>query len=182
MERGTPGVLLASNDHHGENLTDQRGDAGPSVTGEGAGPAADARDDRKTAPEEGTRDDRDALEGQQGSEGTEEQTPQGGATIEGQPSGSSGEAPSGSPQEEEPSGDEPTGKDETGAKGDPKAGETGSIDSAAGKAIAGLMGWKIISGGDLDKSSIVNSKSFERLAKKQEDKRYKRWKNAGSWQ
>ena len=42
------------------------------------------------------------------------------------------------------------------------------------------MGWKIIPE-DLE-SSIVNSKSFERLAKKQEDKRYKRWKNAGSWQ
>ncbi|HOD29278.1 MAG TPA: hypothetical protein PKH03_08715, partial [Syntrophales bacterium] len=182
MEHGSPGVLSASNNHHGDNLTDQRGDAGPSVTEDGAGPAADTGDDGKTAPEEGTRDDRDALEGKPGSEGTTEQTPQDGATIEGRPSGSSGEAPSGSPQEDEKAGDEPAGKNGTGAEGDPKAGETGGIDSAAGNAIAGLMGWKIISGGDLDKSSIVNSKSFERLAKKQEDKRYKRWKNAGSWQ
>ncbi|HQP28539.1 MAG TPA: hypothetical protein PLD71_04855, partial [Syntrophales bacterium] len=154
MERGTPGVLSASNNHHGDDLSEERGEAGPSVMEPEEQPAAGETEAR--APRE--------------------------EMIEGQPSGSSGERPAASSQAEDQLVEEPSGLDEGGTKSDPNAGNTGGIDSAAGKAIAGLMGWKIISGGDLDKSSIVNTKSFERLAKKQEDKRYKRWKNAGSWQ
>ncbi|TFG35815.1 MAG: hypothetical protein E4H45_02320, partial [Nitrospirales bacterium] len=73
--------------------------------------------------------------------------------------------------------------DEEAAEGQDNQQEDGraKLDSGVGKLIAGMMGWKIISGGDLERGSVFDRESFRELADKQEKRRYRKWKSAGSW-
>jgi Ca2+-binding RTX toxin-like protein len=53
-------------------------------------------------------------------------------------------------------------------------------DSGLGVAVAGMTGWRVLSGKDLDKNRVIDLDSFRKLAEKQERRRFKKWKNAGT--
>jgi Ca2+-binding RTX toxin-like protein len=53
------------------------------------------------------------------------------------------------------------------------------VEAGLGLAVAGMTGWKVLSGKDLDRNRVIELDSFRKLAEKQENRRFKKWKNAG---
>ncbi|PKQ08569.1 MAG: hypothetical protein CVT71_00430, partial [Alphaproteobacteria bacterium HGW-Alphaproteobacteria-10] len=53
------------------------------------------------------------------------------------------------------------------------------VETGLGLAVAGMTGWKVLSGKDLDSNRVIELDSFRKLAEKQESRRFKKWKNAG---
>jgi Ca2+-binding RTX toxin-like protein len=140
----------------------------------GEGGAADGGNQGTGGGEEGS--DSGSSEGQQGG------SQQGASGEEG--SGGSGDQQSGG-------GDQQAGEGSGGQQqpGDPKDEGTGAgqdqgavrkLDMGIGTALAGVLGWKVISGGELGKSGVIDRQSFRELAERQEKKRFKKWKVAGS--
>ncbi|MHB8092924.1 MAG: hypothetical protein ACYDH8_15195 [Syntrophales bacterium] len=167
LGRKTPEALSSTNSHHGEYLSVQKPAFGRITEGEATGATGDAAgSDKEPHSAEGTPDG---------------QPPQGVPITDGQPSGgaSSGSQPSKTIPVEEQKNDRPSRPDGPGGENQSKDPRT--LNTATGTALAGLMGWKVVSGGAPDKGGIVDAKSFQRLALEKEDKRYRRWKNAASW-
>jgi hypothetical protein len=182
-EGGTPDVLSGDNSHSGDSGSGSGTGSGGS--GEGTGGTGEGGSGSTT-----------------GAGGTGGQTGQGSGGATGSGGTDSGGSPTGGEPGATPEGGEPESrldgpdfdtavKAEAIARVEPATEarprtetrvETRSGgDAATGTALAGLMGWKVIStGADLATGGIVEPGSFQKLAQKQEERRYKRWKNAGA--
>ncbi len=57
--------------------------------------------------------------------------------------------------------------------------ESSGIDAGAGSAVAGMVGWKVFTGGSTAAKNVIDRKSFKELAARQEKKRFKRWASMG---
>jgi len=170
MERGTPLVLAADNSGHGQYAAGPAG--GSAAPGSGQAPATT----------EGSAADGGSQESQPGADASGDQAPSGDAQPGGQPVGNQqpGTEPSGTAPGPEVGGNQQPGQETSGTQGNETQNDA-TLDATAGTAVAGLAGWRVISGASPGAGSIVDTKSFQQLAQRQDNRRYKRWKNVGSW-
>ncbi|OPY92604.1 MAG: hypothetical protein A4E73_00960 [Syntrophaceae bacterium PtaU1.Bin231] len=174
MERGTPLVLASDSSRHGQYTTGP-GAGGQAAAGGAAGGAAGPGSGQTTA--EGSGGSGEPAGPQPGTDAAGDGAAAGGAAAGGAQQG--GQQPGSTPGAGQGGAQQP-GQEGSGPQGTEKQNDA-MLDAAAETAITGLMGWKVISGSGPREGGVVDTQSFQRLAQKQENRRYKRWKNAGSW-
>ncbi len=158
----------------------QGGSSGDSGSGQGANAQGSDSETGQDASGQQGEGDQTSGEGTSGEPGAGQQTGNGadggqGAQGQGGEGGETNDPQAGAgPQNQEPN--------EAGSAtlGDGKEETARRLDMGVGAAMAGLLGWKVISGGPR-KGRRHRPAVVKDLAEKQEKKRFKTWKNAGSW-
>ncbi|MCK9230540.1 MAG: hypothetical protein M0P18_07670, partial [Syntrophales bacterium] len=165
-EVGAAGVNLA--DHDGSyDLTGMSHEPRPphhhGSISEGQTPAGVEEDTVEAGAEDGS-EDQTAVEDVGGHEN---------GTGSGEEPGDADAAPLEGADYEESAGED-SGRDEY----DEDDGTDG-VQSGIGATIAGIMGWKVLSGTTPARTAIIDRESFRELAARQEKRRFKRWRSVG---
>ncbi len=171
MRLGDADLSQEDDGHSDSQAGSQGGSSGESGSGQGANAqGSDAGSGQESTGQEG-EGGQTSGEGSSGEAGSGQQAGDG-ATGEQGVQGRGGEG--GGPQAG-------AGDDGSAVLGEDGTDIARTVDMGAGAAMAGFLGWKVISGGDLGKGGLIDRQSFKELKERQEKKRFKSWRNAGSW-